>query len=91
MIYNGISPNGDGLNETWRILGIDAFPRNEVQVFNRWGNLVFHVKGYNSQNEWDGTWRDNKLPDGTYFYMINLNDKNDPNAEPLTGYLQILR
>ncbi|MFN4254389.1 MAG: gliding motility-associated C-terminal domain-containing protein [Saprospiraceae bacterium] len=91
LIYNGISPNGDGLNETWRILGIDAFPRNEVQVFNRWGNLVFHKKGYNAQEEWDGTWRDNKLPDGTYFYMINLNDPSDPGAEPLTGYLQILR
>lgn len=85
IIYNGISPNGDGDNETFFIKGIEKFPNNKVWVYNRWGNQVFYAEGYRST--WDGTWNGKVLPDGTYFYLIDLGD----NSDRLAGFLQINR
>lgn len=87
LIYNGISPNGDNKNDVWHIAGIEQFPDNEVRIFNRWGNLVFERKGYDNQNAWDGSWNGRQLPDGAYFYIIDLGD----GSGPLSGYLQIQR
>jgi gliding motility-associated-like protein len=87
LVFNGISPNGDGKNDTWQILGIEQFPNNAVRVFNRWGHQVFEQSGYNNANAWDGTWNGKDLPDGTYFYVLNLGGQ----AGRLEGYLQILR
>ncbi len=87
LIYNGISPNGDGKNDVWHIAGIELYPDNEVRIFNRWGNLVFEQKSYTNQHAWDGTWNGHYLPDGTYFYQIDLGD----GEKPMSGYLQILR
>lgn len=86
-VFKGISPNGDGRNDTWSIPGIEQFPNNTVQVFNRWGNLVFEQKGYSNADPWDGQWNGKDLPDGTYFYRIELGG----DAEILSGWLQILR
>ena len=87
LVFNGISPNGDGKNDTWHILGIEQFPENEVRVFNRWGNQVFEQTGYTNANAWDGTWNGKDLPDGTYFYILNLGGLSGK----LEGYLQVLR
>ena len=83
--YNGFSPNGDGINETFVIEGIEDFPEAEVIVYNRWGNEVLRETGY--QNDWDGMWDGNRLVSGTYFYLIDL--RND--EEPIAGYVQIWR
>ena len=69
VVYNGISPNGDGKNDFWTIEGITALPDNEVWVYNRWGNEVFHQKSYD--NTWDGSWNEAPLPAGTYYYVID--------------------
>ena len=58
-----------------------------VQVFNRWGNLVFEQKGYTNADAWNGQWNGKDLPDGTYFYLIELGG----NAAGINGWLQILR
>jgi gliding motility-associated-like protein len=87
LVYNGISPNNDGKNDVWHIVGIEQFPNNEVRVFNRWGNLVFEAKSYDNQHAWGGTWNGSDLPDGAYFYMIDLGD----GSEVLSGYLQLMR
>jgi gliding motility-associated-like protein len=87
LVYNGISPNGDGKNDTWTIVGIEQFPDNEVRVFNRWGNLVFEQKGYSNLNAWNGVWNGKDLPDGAYFYVIDLGG----DADTLSGYLHIMR
>lgn len=87
LIFNGISPNGDGENDTWQIPGIEAFPKNEVRIFNRWGNAVFSVKGYSNAEPWDGRWNEKDLPDGTYYYLIDLGD----NLDKLSGWIQLLR
>lgn len=83
---NTITPNGDGNNDYFFIKNIEAFPNNEITIYNRWGNIVYQTKGYD--NKWDGTHRGKKLPVGNYYYIINLNDINNTNN---TGYITILR
>ena len=88
-VFNGFSPNGDDVNSTFTILGIERFPDAKVYVFNRWGNQVyFRDGGYENVPgiAFDGTWEGRDLPDGTYFYMIDTND-----GERLTGFVQIHR
>ncbi len=88
VVYTGFSPNEDGRNDTWVIGGIDAYPKNKLVVYNRWGNRVYEIDGYSSANPWSGTWQNSKLPDGTYFYMLELNDDN---KTCYSGYVQIQR
>lgn len=63
------TPNGDGINDTWRIIGIEAYPDIEIKIFNRWGSMVFYGKGSN-QNPFDGTYQGEALSTGTYTYTI---------------------
>ena len=75
IIPEGFSPNEDGLNDRFEILGIEQYPDNELRVFNVHGNEVYRKKNYD--NSWDGTSASNlnkgsKLPTGTYYYAINL-------------------
>lgn len=84
FIYTGMSPDGNGQNETFTIKGIENFPNNIVRVYNRWGNLVFEAEGY--RNTWTGQWQNKDLPDGTYFYLIDLR-----NGSKFSGFLQINR
>ena len=49
-IFNGVTPNGDGFNDYFQIDGIDQFPNNNVQIFNRWGILIFEANGYNESS-----------------------------------------
>lgn len=86
IIYNAFSPNNDGTNEVFKIKNIEQYPKNTVKVYNRWGNLVFETENY--QNTWHGTFKDNSLlPDGTYFYHIDLGD----NRKIYSGFLQLNR
>ena len=82
IIYTGFSPNGDGVNETFTIENIEKFPTNDLTIYNRWGNLVFHTIGY--KNEWNGYYDGKPLPDGTYFYYLKLDGRRE-----FKGYLQI--
>ena len=82
IFSDGITPNGDGLNDTWVIDLIDEFPNNVVQVYNRWGQLVFNSKGYIT--DWDGLHNGQPLPIGTYYYLINLGDKMPKYTGPIT-------
>jgi gliding motility-associated-like protein len=83
-IYNGFSPNGDGLNDNFVIEGIEEFPDNVLTVYNRWGSVVHTVKSY--KNDWQGTWDGTNLPDGTYFYRLD-----DGKGGKYSGYVQIQR
>ena len=85
LIFSGFSPNGDGVNDTWVIKGINRLPEtNSVLVFNRWGNEVYGSENY--QNDWDGSWNGDDLPDGTYFYIFS-----DGRGNKFTGYVHINR
>ena len=84
IIYTGVSPNDDGVNDVFYIEGIENYPDNTVSVFNRWGNEVFYKESY--KNDWKGTYENKALPDGTYFYILE-----DGAGKSYSGYLQILR
>lgn len=82
-IPNAFSPNGDGVNDTWEIKNITYYPQAKVEVYNRWGSMVFEQTNY--RNEWHGTYRGNVLPVGTYFYVITV-----PGKGKFTGYLNLV-
>ena len=91
-IYNEFSPNGDGTNEFFTIDCISNYPNNTLEVYNRWGNIVYSKKGYD--NTFDGTsngratiYREEKLPVGTYYYILDLGDGSKKRA----GWLYINR
>ncbi len=84
------TPNGDGFNESFQIVGIEQFPNNQMMIFNRWENLVFQADGY--MGEWTGTNMQNgeKLPDGTYFYVLVLDPKMK-DSPVFKGFIAIQR
>jgi gliding motility-associated-like protein len=86
---NGFSPNGDGDNDAFVVRGIDAYPENELTIFNRWGNIVFQKENY--QNDWYG--ENNQLeplPDATYFVILQVTIPAD-GIITLTGYVDLRR
>jgi gliding motility-associated-like protein len=84
---NGFTPNGDGVNDVWQIDNIQLFRDCEVEVYDRWGILLFRSVGYTTP--WDGHYNNDPLPVGTYYYVIKLNDPLFP--EPYTGPITIMR
>jgi gliding motility-associated-like protein len=84
---NGFTPNNDGTNDYWRIDFIIEFPQSTVEIYNRWGQLLFRSIGYN--DPWDGIYKGKPLPVGTYYYIIELNDPNFPDG--YTGPITIMR
>lgn len=84
---NGFTPNGDGTNDVWVIDNIQLFPNCRVEVYNRWGEMLFASDGYTIP--WDGRYQGKDLPVGTYYYIINLNDPLFP--EVYTGPITIMR
>lgn len=68
-VFTGFSPNGDGINDAFRIDGLARYPNHKISIFNRWGNKVLYTENY--QNDWRGTHNGQDLPDGTYFYLFD--------------------
>lgn len=97
-VINVITPNGDGIHDVLTINNIEDYPNNTVKIYNRWGVLVYVTKSYNTTgNVFDGTSegrvtvdKDNKLPVGTYFYIIDFEDPSG-NMKQVSGYLYINR
>ncbi len=87
VIYDVFTPNGDGANDQWVIDGLYSYSENELQVFNRWGSLVFEAKPYTGN--WDGrSKKDELLPAATYYYILKL---NDPNGSVYSGTVTLIR
>jgi gliding motility-associated-like protein len=82
---NIITPNGDGINDRWVVRNIDAYPNNEVKVFDRSGRLIYEKKGY--LNEWGGTANGKPLQDGTYYYILDFG----PGLPKFKGYITVIR
>ncbi len=88
VIPHGYSPNSDGVHDTFYIRGLTRLTA-DVQIYNRWGNLVYQQRNY--QNNWNGHSNtglrvNSELPDGTYYYVIKLNDNRK-----FAGYLTLAR
>ena len=91
-IYNEFSPNGNGKNEFFYIDCINNYPNNKLEIYNRWGNVVYVKEGYD--NTFDGVSngravvnKNEKLPVGTYYYVLDLGD----GSKPVAGWLYIVR
>jgi gliding motility-associated-like protein len=92
--YNGVSPNGDGRNDRFIISCIEQYDENRVQIYNRAGALVYENQNYDNESVYfEGVGNrglyigGEKLPEGTYYYII---DKNN-GEEPESGFLELLR
>jgi gliding motility-associated-like protein len=70
VVYNTFTPNGDGNNDTWYIGNIQKYPDNRLEVYNRYGKLVYRTSHY--INNWNGRVSGEELPSGTYFYDLDL-------------------
>lgn len=84
-IANTITPNGDGINDYWTIKNIENYPGALIQIFNRYGQKVYESKGY--AVPFDGTYNNQKLATGVYYYIINLENR----CNLLSGSLTIIR
>ncbi|MCF8257235.1 MAG: gliding motility-associated C-terminal domain-containing protein [Flavobacteriales bacterium] len=83
---DGISPNGDGINDTWIIDNIELFQDAIVEIYNRWGQMLWQsAPGY--PIPWDGRYKGEDLPVGTYYYVI----RSDNFDQPFTGPITIVR
>jgi gliding motility-associated-like protein len=84
VIPNAFSPNGDGINDVWDLSSLSELPGFSVQIFNRYGNIVYQSKSFTQY--WDGKRNGTNIPVGTYYYLIDI-----PNYKKLSGSLTILR
>ncbi len=90
-VPGGFSPNGDNVNDVFIIEGLEAYPNNELVIYNRWGDIVYSAAPY--LNDWEGTSEGNRtisgdyVITGTYFYVLKL----DNDTEPLKGSIEIKR
>ena len=88
---NTFTPDGDGLNDSWFptiSAGIDE-EFFDVQIYNRWGELIFQAKDFYSA--WDGTYQGIKVPVGTYTYRINYKEKKSELREFIVGHVSLVR
>lgn len=86
---NVITPNNDGFNDTWFIPEAQSNNEVSVQIFNRWGQRIFTVDGYDNSTGWDGT-NDNgdEVAHGTYYFIIDLGTTD---SKPLKGHITVIR
>jgi len=89
QIPNTFSPNDDGSNDTWEILGIELYPNCFVKIYDRWGQEVFQSSGYSKEKAWDGHGKGGgKLSEGVYFYMLELRDDE---KQKFNGSITLIR
>lgn len=84
IIFNGVSPNGDNINDSFFIKGLEDLSNHHLMIYNRWGNLVFDTTSY--RNDWKATWKGKDLPGGIYYYVFEPG-----NGERLTGWIYVRR
>ncbi len=99
IIFNGISPDEDGVNDWFVIEGIENFPENTVQIFNRWGILLWSTEGYDNEipeKRWNAISdaratvnQSNGVPDGTYYYIVQYQTPDGLRRK--AGYLYVNR
>ncbi|MDA9306152.1 gliding motility-associated C-terminal domain-containing protein [Flavobacteriaceae bacterium] len=85
-IVSFFSPNSDGINDTWQVKEIDRYPNNQVWIFTRTGYEVFNTQNY--RNNWSGTKDGTPLPEGSYYYRIDLDGNGTIDFE---GWLYLTR
>jgi gliding motility-associated-like protein len=90
LIPNAISPNGDLRNDVWKLEFLELlYPNARVEIYNEWGQMIFESDGYDIP--WDGRYAGEFVPDGTYYYIIDLKDSGDPEKDIYKGALLVLK
>ena len=87
-VPNAFSPNGDGTNELWNITGLSSYSRSRLTIYDRWGQQVFRSIAY--PLAWNGESKGKQVPVGTYYYVIELNERGVDLA-PITGNVAVIR
>lgn len=88
FIPDGISPNGDGVNDYWYIRWLYRYPDNDVTIVNRWEDIVYQSSPYN--NDWYGTYNGKTLPEGTYYFILRIREGGII-TQTYTGPLSIIK
>ena len=83
---NTFTPNGDNYNDTWVIDNMHLYPNAELQIFNKWGNLIHDQTGV--YEPWNGLMNNAPAPSDQYYYILNLNYLD---REPIIGNINIVR
>jgi gliding motility-associated-like protein len=98
VIPNGFSPNNDGVNDYFEILGLDIYTQEvELIIVNSAGTEVFKTTNKNGTENWVNWDGRNSggvtLPEGTYYYILNMKSKDEPDKPPTkeTGYVVLKR
>ncbi len=86
VTYDGFSPNGDGINDVWTIDNIEEYEGSTLQIFNRWGSVVYeHLSLSIGEN---GLWDGEGVPEGVYYFAIK---SDNIELEPITGTIILQR
>jgi len=85
VIPNVFTPNKDGINDKWVITSLESYPGCVVEIYNRYGQIIFRSIGYTKP--WDGTYNGKDVPAGTYYYIVD--PKNG--RKRMSGFVDIVR
>lgn len=85
-IVEVLTPDGNGINDTWQIGNIEKYINNTVTIFDRWGSVVYTASGYDNERV---VWRGDKVPTGTYFYTITVHA--GPEVREQKGFIELAR
>ena len=88
-LTNTFSPNDDGINDYWYIGSIDNFPSAKINIYDRWGQKVYHSIGYGNGNVWTGKSNGITVPSGVYYYVIDLNTESEEDV--FAGYVTVIK
>lgn len=85
-----ITPNGDGYNDMWRIQFIELYPNNEVFIYDRWGQRVYHKKEYTNSEGWEAKYVGKDMPVSTYYYVLKI-EYEKKEEEVFKGAISVFR
>ena len=83
------TPNEDGILDYWYIRNIELYPDNEVFIYDRWGQRVYHKTGYTNLDAWDAKYIGSNMPVSTYYYILKY--KSGDEEQTMSGAISIFR
>ena len=83
------TPNGDGINDTWKIIGQEGIPISQIYIFDRFGKLLSQLDPNSSG--WDGTYNGNQMPASDYWFKIMYIEGNDSAQKEFRAHFSLKR